>query len=299
MERTVAVVVTYNRSKLLIECIEALKKSNSKVDIIIIDNASTDNTNEVVKEYVDNRECFYFNTGRNIGGAGGFNYGIRKAYEFGYSYIWIMDDDTIIQEDSLDEIFKVIDQCNNNFGFISSLALWTDGRECRMNFHYIADDWNAEKRLLNEGILKISGATFVSFFISREVVRKVGLPIKEYFIWGDDTEYSQRISEKYSCYLASRSIVTHKMKSNDLTSEYYLASDKTRIERMFYSIRNDCCTYKRKGIKRFRRFVMQYFRILKKVIFYRTVPYRMKKLSILIKGMMEGLRFNPKIERLD
>lgn len=296
MGKIVAVVVTYNRSNLLVECVEALMNSGTTTDILVIDNASTDNTHEVIAPYIDNKKIFYFNTGKNLGGAGGFHYGIRKAYEMGYDYFWIMDDDTIVHRDSLEEILKVADQNEKEFGFISSLALWTDGSECRMNFHYIADDWNMVKKTLNDGVLKISGATFVSFFIRRAVVEDVGLPIKEYFIWGDDTEFSQRISKKYHCYLAFRSQVTHKMSSNDLTSEYYTFTDKARIERMFYSIRNDCCTYKRMGIKRFRRFVMQYLRMLKKVMFYKDVPYRGKKVRVLMKGMVQGLLFHPKIE---
>lgn len=48
--------------------------------------------------YIDQKTIFYFNTGRNLGGAGGFNFGVRKAYEAGYDYIWLMDDDTIVEK---------------------------------------------------------------------------------------------------------------------------------------------------------------------------------------------------------
>lgn len=43
---------------------------------------------------MDAGQILYENTGENLGGAGGFNFGIRRAYEAGYDAIWIMDDDT-------------------------------------------------------------------------------------------------------------------------------------------------------------------------------------------------------------
>ena len=87
--RVVAIVVTYNRCELLLEAIEALRKSCEKCDIFIIDNASTDGTKDKLTLYIDQKTIFYFNTGRNLGGAGGFNFGVRKAYEAGYDYIWL------------------------------------------------------------------------------------------------------------------------------------------------------------------------------------------------------------------
>ena len=60
MGKIVAVVVTYNRSNLLVECVEALMNSGTATDILVIDNASTDNTHEVIAPYIDNKKIFYF-----------------------------------------------------------------------------------------------------------------------------------------------------------------------------------------------------------------------------------------------
>ncbi|MCG4840937.1 hypothetical protein, partial [[Ruminococcus] torques] len=56
--------------------------------------------------------------------------------------------------------------------------------------------------------------TFVSFFVSRRVIESVGLPIKEFFIWADDLEFSRRISKKHPCFYIGDSIVLHKCSSN-------------------------------------------------------------------------------------
>ena len=100
-----AVIVTYNRKELLKECIEALLKQNyKKCDVLVIDNASTDGTKSYIEELLKNKRVIYKNTGANLGGAGGFNYGMKEAYNLGYEYIWVMDDDCIVHNDSLEEL---------------------------------------------------------------------------------------------------------------------------------------------------------------------------------------------------
>ena len=297
MKRIVAVVVTYNRCELLKECIEALRSIEEKIDIMVVDNASTDNTSEIVSKYSNDSNFLYYNTGKNIGGAGGFNYGIKRAYKLGYDYIWIMDDDTIVNEDTLQKLVDTANSVQDKFGWLSSLALWTDGKECVMNYHEVAMDWNREKKNILNGRLLCQAATFVSLFLNRKAIQEQGLPIKEYFIWGDDTEYTKRISREYPCYLVLPSQVTHKMKNNEGTTNLLEIEDVDRIERSFYSIRNDFCTFKRISFWKMIGFLKNQIGVLKKVIFTNN-PYKMRKMRVLIKALWCGLRFNPKIERV-
>ena len=79
MNKYAEVIVTYNRKKLLKENIEALLNQTFKDhDILIVDNNSNDGTKEMVAEIQDKR-IKYYNTGKNLGGAGGFAFGLRKA----------------------------------------------------------------------------------------------------------------------------------------------------------------------------------------------------------------------------
>ena len=294
--KTIAIVVTYNRCDMLIECLDCLKQSEYPTDILIVDNASIDETKEYVQKFVDNKKIFYENTGRNIGGAGGFNYGLKKAYDMGYDYFWLMDDDTMVYPDSLGKIFDAIKIVGDNFGFISSLGYWTDGSLCKMNHHYISVNWNASKDLLKRSIVPIDIATFVSFFTRRDVVKSIGFPIKEYFIWGDDTEYSLRISRKYPSYLYANSGVLHKMKQNQGAANFSDFTDKERIKRMFFSFRNGCFTYKQQGRKKLLRHVMTGIKEMLKVV-KSDKPYKMMKVGVIVKSYVKGIFFfYPKIE---
>lgn len=91
--RTAAVVVTYNRLPLLRQCLAALTSQTALgLTIFLIDNASTDGTAEAVAA-MTLPNLVYRNTGKNLGGAGGFAYGVREAALAGYDALWLMDDE--------------------------------------------------------------------------------------------------------------------------------------------------------------------------------------------------------------
>ena len=128
MERIAAIVVTYNRKDLLLQCLDRLlTQKGADCDVLVVDNASTDGTEQAVSQ-LKNPRIFYRNTGANLGGAGGFNFGMRWAVEAGYDYLWIMDDDTLPNPDALAELWAAHGRLNGEYGFLSSTVLWTDGK---------------------------------------------------------------------------------------------------------------------------------------------------------------------------
>ena len=195
-KRVGTIVVTFNRKKMLKECIEALlKQSYDNQEILVIDNASTDGTKDYIKKLIDNKKVFYYNTGKNSGGAGGFNYGVREALKHGYDYLWLMDDDSIAEDkDALKILVEKAAYLKDNFSFLAGLVKWTDGSLCTMNVPKLDEHgWYDKYDLFKEDLVPIESSTFVSFFANVKHVKEVGLPIKEFFIYGDDWEYSLRL----------------------------------------------------------------------------------------------------------
>lgn len=203
----------------------------------------------------------------------------------------------MVHQDSLTQLLKTAEEVSDNFGWLSSLALWTDGMPCIMNYQDVDPEWNLEKHHILEGRLLCQAATFVSLFLKRDAVYSVGLPIRDYFIWGDDTEYTMRIARKYPCYFVPNSQVTHKMRSNEGTDVIENMTDINRIDRMYYSIRNDFCTMKRIGLKKIIGFIIGQIQSLFRVI-KSDQPFKGKKIKIILKGMWDGLWFHPRIEML-
>ena len=294
MSKVAAVVVTYNRKDLLKENIEALlKQSVHTFDIIIVDNASTDGTFKSIQSVIGSNCVQYVNTGKNLGGAGGFSFGIKRAVELGYEHIWIMDDDTIPNETALEKLLNVANE-NNEYGFIASTVLWTDGTWNQMNLlrNKETNGWHdfEQYQTINEPIL-INRASFVSLLINANAVCTEGLPIKEFFIWSDDQEYTDRISKKYNCYYVSDSIVIHKTVSNVGSN---LANDSyDRINRYRLAFRNEYYIARRNKTKK------EYWGTIKGNILQiirNSTNHKLKRLSTLFCGVMQGIFFKPSIE---
>lgn len=293
IRKTATVVVTYNRKKLLQENIEALLKQTVRdtLEIIIIDNASTDGTFEAIKNYIDNNEIVYINTGSNLGGAGGFQYGIRYAAEHDYEFVWVMDDDCIPNENTLEKFYEADKKLEGNYGFLSSKVLWKDLNICNMNIQRRTLTKNINN--FRQELIPVVMASFVSLFIKTTIVKKVGLPIKEFFIWTDDWEYTRRISREYPCYVVSNSTVIHKSVSN-IGANIYNDSPE-RLERYNYLYRNDVYLYRREGIK---GFVYEFFRLSSHIlrVIFQAKNNKFKRIQYILKGTNEGLKFNPQIE---
>ena len=294
MKNIAAVILTYNRKELLAECIDAILNQDEMVpDIIVIDNNSSDGTEEILHNHIDEGRVIYFNTGANLGGAGGFQYGIRKGVQLGYEYLWIMDDDCIPSSTALSKL-KDASGTLSGFGFLSSKALWRDGSICKMNVQ--RETLTKNVRDFSSGQFKpVVMASFVSLFIPTDIVRKVGLPIKEFFIWTDDWEFTRRISRKYPCYLITDSVVTHKSKMNikaDIAHEV-----PERLDRFDYLYRNDVVLYRREGIKGFLYECVRLAAHIVRVLL--RSDYKFLRIRKIIFGTASGFRFYPEIEYLE
>ena len=294
MKKVLIIVVTYNRKELLIECIEALLNQEYKnIEILIVDNCSTDGTRDYINSYIKNKDVVYKNTEKNIGGAGGFNFGLKEAFNYDNDYIWLMDDDCIVHGDTLTELVNFACAKKDNFGFLSSVVLWKDGSICAMNRQKIS----LTKHLENfEKETKLEYATFVSFFVKKSVVEKVGLPIKEFFIWGDDLEYSKRISKQFDCYLVPASKVTHKSKNNIGSN---IAEDTSEnLDRYRYAYRNEWYLYNKLGLFArlyyFLKIRLHYHRINKS-----NMPDKKKRKQIIKQSIKEAKTFKPSIEYIN
>lgn len=318
MTKIAAVVVTYNRKELLEENLIALGKQKCKgegfsellkelgkitFEIIVVDNASTDGTKEVVRDFEKKhpQKIHYIQLEENLGGAGGFYHGMKEALAQGFDYVWIMDDDTIPKEDALEMLLKALCYHPNPFGFFASKVLWVDGTECLMNqVHPIAKEKQRgvidNEKLLKEMGSPIDQASFVSLFFDSKAVAKLGLPLKEYFIWGDDKEYTLRMAKHLPCYQIPQSVVIHKMKTNAGSNITY--DEVERIQRYFYAYRNDLCTAKAMGIKAVLIYFAAFGLNMARVLLY-SKEGKGKRIAVMWKGMLAGVRFSPKIEFIE
>lgn len=292
---TVAVVVTYNRKVLLLECILALLEQTSILDkIIIIDNNSTDGTYELLKEknIIKDEKILYKKLDKNIGGAGGFYEGLKHANTFNPNWVWIMDDDTIPKNSALEELLKSAEFLKSeqeNISFLASSVYGMNGEF--MNVPKINDSetnsgYPGWYKYLNRGLIKISEATFVSLLINGDAIKKVGLPVKDYFIWGDDIEYTLRLNKYFgNAYMVGRSEVIHKRKGGKSLS-ILEENDKKRLKLYYYMVRNNYINIKEyKKYKKLIIYALRYRKMILKILFSRTSKYKFYKCYLIYKGL--------------
>lgn len=291
--RVAAVVVTYNRLPLLQQCLRALAAQSAHLEAIwLIDNASTDGTQTAVQAmHLEN--LVYRNTGKNLGGAGGFAYGVKEAAMAGYDALWLMDDDTIPEREALQNLLECDRKLEGKYGWLSSRALAPDGTDQPMNRQRKTPYTDVEGYTENQ--VPAVMASFVSLFLRTDIVKKFGIPIADFFIWSDDWEYTRRISKELPCYVASESRVVHAMKNPGTVN---IATDvPARWERYRYFYRNDVVLYRREGIR-------GWLWLLAKDLWH-TVQVvldsrgsRCARISIIWKGFAEGVRYRPRISYL-
>ena len=293
--RVAAVVVTYNRLELLKKCVASLQEQTVLCDVLIVDNASTDGTSRWLKLQTS---IISRNTGSNLGGAGGFNYGMRWAVEAGYDYVWVMDDDTLPKPDALEKLLEADEILKGNYGWLSSVALWTDGSECRMNRQKLKKSYYEYSPLLKDGLVQAEQATFVSLLLPAENICRFGLPIKEFFLWGDDIEYTRRIAVRQGrpSFIAGKSRVVHAMAQNSGSN---LALDMPeRIDRYRYAYRNENYTYRQEGAKGVCYYLARCGKHGLEVLLH-AKDHRLKRLWVLGSSMVRGIGFAPKVEYLN
>lgn len=192
------VIVTFNRKALLHRCLDAVSLQSFKpACVYILDNASTDGTMEAVKEWgfyntmANNVRYQYVLNKTNEGGAGGFYRGMKFAMEAGdYDALWVMDDDGEPEKDCLKNLMKYL----GDYDYIAPIVLSDeDHKTCS----FVPDTNYREfcKRADNRGIVANWASPFNGILYSTNLIRKIGYPKREMFIWGDEINYQLRATK--------------------------------------------------------------------------------------------------------
>ncbi|SIS86354.1 Glycosyltransferase, GT2 family [Chryseobacterium ureilyticum] len=287
-----AVVVTYNRLEFLKEGIQGILDQTTPPDkIIIVNNGSTDGTDAYLKTL--HQPQIEIVTQENLGGAGGFHTGIKKAYEAGYEWIWVMDDDVEPFKDCLENLlkYKELSQC------IHPLRIFSDNNEVFKWEHYF--DYRICMPVLhhnisleNKDFCYVNTACFEGMLIHRDLVEKIGFPNKEYFIAGDDTEYGI-LANLHTNVMYTKTAAMYRKRAN--------ISYKIRPLQAYYEYRNIFLL--RKNIRPYfpENFSSMFYKNLYRDFFSKVMmiikgkeyPFSEKKL--LISKMWKGIKDGKKI----
>lgn len=203
--RVAIAIVTYNRLEMLRECLAAVKQQTVPADeIIVVDNGSTDGTHEWLSTVSDITVVRQ----ENLGAAGGFSRAMKEGYKGGHDWILCLDDDVMLCPNTLQQLANSPVARAEEVGFLACRVVSPAG-QTYMTPHP-ADRFPLWYDTIGSGgYVRVVTANFAGFMVSRTAIQKCGLPIKEFFLWEDDREYSERIARVMPCYLVIDSVVVH------------------------------------------------------------------------------------------
>lgn len=294
MSDVLAVVVTYNRCELLRQCIKhIMSQVDSACDILVVDNASTDGTAQMLAKEFSDAPLKCLTLTENTGSAGGFYQGIREAVLRGYRRIWIMDDDVMPEDTALRYLLKADERLEENWSFLSSLALWTDGSPCKPNVQKTGVFSFVRPTDYGRDLVPVFMAAMASLYINADAVRAVGLPIRDYYFYTDDYEYTARLTRYASGFLVPQSHVVHKMAQNEKAS--LARAPREQLWRYRYLFRNDVHCYLRLGPRGWVYLVAKAGYTAINVMTHAKGD-RLRRLGILAAGYAKGIAFKPIIE---
>ena len=225
------VICNFNKVDYLKGCLETLYKSNFEnlsYDVIVVDNASTDESVKFVKD--NYKEVILLENEINTGGSGGFDRGIRYAQEKEYKYVALLDNDILLEENTIINLLKYI-KSNPNVGIVGS-------KICTMDNQYILqemgsfidfdDKFNVKTPLKSHKddetlpeVVKCDYVPACCLITTNEVLQKVGSFNTDHFIYWDDMDWCTRVKKAgYEVHAINSSRVFHKMGASNHTNTF-------------------------------------------------------------------------------
>ena len=299
--RSVAIILlNWNSYVDTSECLKSLEKlAYDPFHVYIVDNLSGDNSFEKLKEDSEagafSIGITFIQSGGNLGFAGGNNKGIKQAYEDGYQYIWLLNNDTTVDEYALTPLVEVIEEdeqigiVGSKIYFADSGLLWFAGGEVNCysgGTHHIG--YKEKDKGQYDDIKPVKYIVGCSLLFRREVIESIGYLEEDYFLYYEDTDWNIRAARKgWKVLYVPNSIVYHKVSS---------ASSSKEVAPFFayYNIRNAYLMILRNegSLARFSAF----FNVLWNVFEYhvrvilKNQDSKRRRSRLILLGAIDGLR---------
>lgn len=255
-------VVTFNRKQLLIENIRSqLKQTYPITYLLIIDNNSNDGTYEALvdEKIIGLSNVYYYNTGDNLGGAGGFEFAVRKAVEYDCDLICLMDDDgKPLYSNTFENLIRFVPDNITEPLFLNCLVV-NDKEELSFGLGNECKTIIDAKQISKNGLVHALCNPFNGTFINKALVNKIGYPRGDFFIRFDEVDYFKR-SLKSNAFVGTvvDSLYYHPSTSSMIAKKLFGKTFINEYEspwKEYYKMRNSLILARENGTSRIRCFL--------------------------------------------
>jgi len=214
------VICNYNRAQDVCNCIQSVTESlYTDYQIYVVDNASTDGSREAIRQMFGDTVELIVNPA-NLGGSGGFNAGLRRAYEQGHTYLWCLDNDVLVDENALGALVDFLDE-HHDCGMAGSRVDHMEDpdhvQQYGINIYF--EDFRVEAKYLGYAedgtlpkVVYSDAVAACSVLVRSSMIPLIGFLPEENFLYWDDTEWGWRCNlAGFRVASVGASIVLHRM----------------------------------------------------------------------------------------
>ena len=209
-----AVVLTFNRKRLLVECLDAvLGQSRPPDHVVVVDNASTDGTRELLREHGLLERVEWVQLERNLGSSGGFHHGVAAARRGDWDWVWVMDDDAEPRPDALERLLASPAAGDPGTAVLATAVVDPAGEiEARVQRGFFRGTLQPLPRsaYMPGSTPEVDYVSFVGMLVRGDCARATAPPKAELFIWGDDLEYCLRLRRCGAIRVVPEAVIVHK-----------------------------------------------------------------------------------------
>jgi GT2 family glycosyltransferase len=248
-------IVNYNGYNDTIECLRSLEKvhvKNISLHVVIVDNASTDSFH-LPSEDFKTFSLTVLNNNKNLGFAGGHNRGIHYALDHEADHVMILNNDTFVDKNILQELLQSI-QSDKNIGITAPKIYFAKGYEFHKD-RYKEEElgrviWYAGGTIdwgnivgQHRGVDEVDqgqydkkentgSASGCCMFIRREILEKIGVFDERYFLYYEDSDYNERVKKAvYTILYIPKAVLWHKNAgstggSGSSLQDYYISRNR-------------------------------------------------------------------------
>lgn len=280
------IVLNYNNLHDTAETLDSVLRLDYKnCRVLLVDNGSEEGIIKKIREKYSNIRII--ETGKNLGYAGGNNVGIRIALKENADYIFILNNDVVLESDVLKKLVEVMEK-NSDCAACQPLVkfyedrkkIWSAGTQMFLFYPRLYLKGKKEvKKDIFEAPFGLSGCAML---VRASVLKEVGLFDEKLFLMHEETDWCIRAKKKgYRLLVVSNAVAYHKVSATlGFLSDVYL----------YYVSRNWLIVSRKLGLIRFFFAVFTEFAIRFPYYFLLLLKKKqIKKLKSYLRGVLDGI----------
>lgn len=223
-----------------IQCLDSLMTLNPHpTKIWVVDNGSPDESVARIRQAYPNIPII--ETGRNLGFSGGVNVGLRQALRDHPDYIWLLNNDTVVDSSALGAMLAIAEMQPETGGVGSVLYSMDDREQVQAWGGGWVDFWTGRSHHFHESVPaeRLDYLTAASILIRREAIEDIGLfDERTFFMYWEDTDFCFRLRKHgWQLAVAQDAVVYHREGAStgkgSSIRDYYVMQSATRFFRRY------------------------------------------------------------------